>query len=245
MVFGGFAITGGSLGPVMEATRGSNTVVDAIPGVTLALTATNVGAPTSVTFNDPNTAISGAMQDLTSAFNEVIAELNKDTDAQNGDLAHDNGARSLRRAFSMLAGTIVMPDAASGAPRTLADLGLSTQRDGTFLLDSKRLEATLKSDPHGAAAIFTNGLFGVFATVDALVRKASGAADPGSLAGSLTRYTDQKTKLAADKAKLATDQEALRSRLASQLAGADSRISASHSTLSFLQSQIAAWNGKN
>ena len=227
----------------LAMTAKSNSVVDAIPGVSLALTASNTGAPTSVTFNDPVSAISTAMQDLTSALNEIVSELNKDTDAQTGDLARDGGARALRRSFSGLAGTVVMPDAATGAPRTLADLGLSTQRDGTFLLDTKRLDATLKSDPRGAAAMFTIGINGVFATIDGMIRRANASGDPGSLAGSLTRMNSQKTKVTADKTKLATDQETLRSRLANRFAGADGRIGASHSTLSFLQNQIAAWNG--
>ena len=226
----------------LAMTSKSNSVVDAIPGVTLALTATNVGAPTSVTFSDPVTAISSAMRDLTDALNEIISELNKDTDAETGDLARDSGARALRRAFSGLAGTVVMPDAAIGSPRTLSDLGLSTQRDGTFLLDAKRLEATLKADPRGAAAMFTNGINGVFATIDSMIRRANAGSDPGSLAGSLTRLNAQKTRVTAEKTKLATDQETLRSRLATRFAGADGRIGASHSTLSFLRNQIAAWN---
>jgi flagellar hook-associated protein 2 len=226
----------------LAMTSKSNSVVDAIPGVTLALTATNSGTPTSVTFSDPVSGITGAMQDLTSALNEIVTELNKDTDAETGDLARDGGARTLRRAFSALAGTVVMPGAATGAPSTLADLGLSTQRDGTFLLDSKRLTATLKADPRGAAAMFTNGINGVFATIDGMIRKANAAGDPGSLAGSLARLNTQKTKVTADKTKLATDQETLRARLANRFAGADGRIGASHSTLSFLQNQISAWN---
>lgn len=226
----------------LAMTAKSNTVVDAIPGVTLALTSTNVGTPTSVTFSDPVSTISSAMRDLTDALNEIITELNRDTDAQTGDLARDGGARSLRRSFSALAGTVVMPGAAIGAPSTLSDLGLSTQRDGTFLLDAKRLDATLKADPRGAAAMFTNGINGVFATIDGMIRKANASSDPGSLAGSLSRLNSQKTKVTADKAKLASDQETLRARLANRFAGADGRIGASHSTLSFLKNQIAAWN---
>jgi flagellar hook-associated protein 2 len=229
----------------LAMTAKSNSVVDAIPGVTLALTATNVGAPTTITFSDPVSAITSAMQDLTSALNEIVTELNKDTDAQTGDLARDGGARALRRSFSALAGTVIMPSAAAGAPNTLSDLGLSTQRDGTFLLDAKRLGATLKADPRGAAAMFTNGVNGIFATIDSMIRKANASGDPGSLAGSLTRLTAQRTKVTADKTKLNTDQEALRARLANRFAGVDGRISASHSTLSFLQNQIAAWNASN
>ena len=76
----------------------------------------------------------------------------------------------MRQALGQLAGTIVMPGAANGEPRTLADLGLATNRDGTFRLDSDRLSATLKSAPEGVAAMFTTGVNGVFATVDRFAR---------------------------------------------------------------------------
>jgi flagellar hook-associated protein 2 len=227
----------------LAMTSKSNSVVDAIPGVTLALTATNVGAATTVSFSDPVSALSGAMQDLTGALNEVVTELNKDTDALSGDLARDSGARALRRTFSSLSGTVIMPGAASGSPLTLADLGLSIQRDGSFALDTKRLDATLKADPRGAAAMFTNGVYGVFATIDGMTRRANASGDPGSLAGSLAKLAAQKTKVAADQTKLTTEQEAFRARRTNRFAATDGQISASHSTLSFLKNQIAAWNG--
>lgn len=228
----------------LAMTSASNTVTDAIPGVTLALTATNSGAPTSVTFSDPVSAISSAMADLTEALNEVAGELNNDTNAQSGELARDNGARALRQAFAALSGTIIMPNAPAGAPRTLGDLGLSTQRDGSFLLNTQRLAATLKADPQGAAAMFTNGLRGVYATIDAMARQAARAGDPGTLAGSIARYTRQKTQVGEDLAKMAEKQEALRAQFTKRFAASDSRVGGLRSTLGFLQNQIDAWNAQ-
>ena len=228
----------------LAMTSASNTVIDAIPGVTLALTATNSGAPTSVTFSDPVSAISTAMADLTEALNEVAGALNNDTNAQSGELARDSGARALRHGFAALSGTIVMPNAPAGAPRTLGDLGLSTQRDGSFLLDTRRLAATLKADPNGAAAMFTNGLRGVYATIDAMARQVAKAGDPGTLAGSIARYTRQKSQVGEDLAKMAEKQEALRAQFTRRFAASDSRVGGLRSTLGFLQNQIDAWNAQ-
>ncbi len=228
----------------LAMTAPGNTVSDAIPGVTLALTTTNSGAPTKVTFANPATAITSAMQDLTAALNEVGAAVNAATDPKSGDLARDSGAQALRRSLAGLAGTVIMPLSPESAPRTLADLGLSTQRDGSFLLDTKRLAATLAADPNGAAAMFTTGLNGVYATIDATVRRANVAGDPGSLAGSIARYAGQKTRITADQTKLTEQMEALRTRMVQRFAVTDSRVGASKSTLSFLQGQIAAWNAK-
>lgn len=223
----------------------SNTIADIVPGLSLTLTATNIGAPTTVRFSDPGTAVTAFMTDLTSALNELIAELNKDVDPQSGELSRDTGARALRRALSGLAGSIIIPGAVTGQPATLADLGLATNRDGTFRLDGARLAATSKASPAGVSALLTNGIFGVFATLDKIGRAVASPTDPGTLAGSLRRLAEQKTKLAAEKTDLSAAQEKLRSQMITRFAGTDSRVGASRATLSFLQNQIAAWNAKS
>jgi flagellar hook-associated protein 2 len=222
----------------------SNTVSEAIPGVTLKLTGTNAGAPTKVTFTDTSAALSTTMSDLTGVLNEIAAALKTATDPVSGDLRSDSGARALKKAFGQLAGTTVMPNA-TGTAKTLADLGLSTQRDGTFVLDTSRLKATLASDPDGVAAMFTTGLYGVYATVDKLNRSASSATDPGSLGGSISRFTKQLAQVKEDQTDITAKQDTLRANLTARFAVSDSNISASKSTLTFLQNQIDAWNNSN
>ncbi|MDE8651121.1 flagellar filament capping protein FliD [Novosphingobium album (ex Liu et al. 2023)] len=225
----------------LSMTAGSNTVSEAIPGVKLNLTATNAGSPTTVSFADPSATITSAMSDLVSALNEIAGAVKIATDPLTGDLRSDGGARKLRNDLSRLAGTTIMPNA-TGAAKTLADLGVSTQRDGTFTLDTARLAATMAKDPDGVAAMFTTGLYGVYSSVDKLYRGASSTTDPGSLGGSISRYTSQLKQVAEDQTSLADDQEKLRASLAARFAVSENRVSASKSTLSFLQNQIAAWN---
>lgn len=222
-----------------------NALSEIVPGLNLRLTGKNPGSPTQISFSDASSAVTTFMQDLTSALNELVATLNADVDPKNGDLARDDGARSLRRAMSQLAGTVVMPGAAAGQPRTLADLGLATERGGTFRLDTTRLAATLNSAPAAVSAMFTTGFDGVYATLDKLGRTMSAASDPGSLAGSLARLTKQQTELATEKTELADKQEKLRQQLTARFARVDTRVSASQSTLTFLKAQIAAWNNTN
>jgi len=226
----------------LPMTSASNTISEAIPGVKLKLTATNIGAPTTVSFSDPTSSIAGTMQDLTDALNEVMAELNAAT-AIGGDLANDSGARALKRNLAQLAGSVIMPGA-TGAARTLADIGVKTERDGTFSLDTARLNATIASDPEGVAAMFTNGINGVFATIDKIQRTSSSSADPGSLGGSISRYTKQLQQISEDQADLTEKQETLRQQLVSRFAVSENRIASSKSTLTFLQNQIDAWNNQ-
>jgi flagellar hook-associated protein 2 len=227
----------------LSMTAKSNSVTDVIPGVKLQLAATNTGSPTKVTFSDPTSSIASSMQDLTDALNEVMSALNSATGI-GGDLANDGGARALKRSLGGLAGSIIIPGA-TGAARTLADLGLKTQRDGSFTLDTKRLDATIEADPEGVAAMFTNGIYGVFASVDKIYRSASSSTDTGSLGGSINRYTKQLKQVSEDQTDLADKQEALRARLASQFTVSENRVGASKSTLTMLQNQIAQWNKSN
>jgi len=229
----------------LAMTSASNTVSDVAPGLNLQLTGTNPGAATTIRFGDPSASVTTFMQDFTAALNELVGELNTATDPVNGDLARDPGARGLRKALTQLAGSVIMTGAANGEPRSLADLGLATNRDGTFRLDGARLTATLKASPEGVSAMFTTGLRGVYATIDKLARNASTSTDPGSLGGSVSRYSALKTKLAAEKTELADDQEKLRANMMTRFAGVDSRVGASRATLTFLQNQIDAWNSKN
>lgn len=223
----------------------TNTTGEIAPGLSLTLTGTNPGAPTLISFASIDGAVSGAMQDLVGALNTIAAALREATDPKSGDLATDPGARELRRQFAALAGSNLMPGAAEGTPRSLADLGMATERDGSFRLDTARLAKAIKDDPAAVAAMFTTGIVGIYAAFDRLSRNTSVAGNPGTLGGSLARFTAQKTQTAAELTKLADQQERLRATMVARFAAVDSRVSASRSTLSFLQNQIDAWNAKS
>lgn len=138
-----------------------------------------------------------------------------------------------------------MPGAAEGEPSTLADLGLAVNRDGTFRLDGARLQTTLASKPAAAAAMFTTGLFGVYATVDSLSRAVSTRSDPSSLGGSIERYTSQMERLDERLSRIAEQQDRLREQLTREFTWADRSVSSSQSTLSFIKNQIEAWNARD
>jgi len=229
----------------LAMTSPSNATAQVAPGLALTLTGTNAGAPTQIAFGEPGANLASAMEDFVAALNEVVGQLRTATDPLTGDLARDPGARSLQRALSQLGSTVIMPSAADGEPRTLADLGLATQRDGSFVLDTARLQAVLASNPSGVAAMFTPGLNGVYGTLDRISRNAASTGDPGSLGGSIARYQAQSSQVSEDTADLADKQEALRASLTARFAKADTQIGASQSTLSFLKAQIDAWNSSS
>jgi flagellar hook-associated protein 2 len=222
----------------------SNTVTGLPEGMTLNLTSTNIGAPTTIEFANDTTAISDLMTDLVAALNDIARLLDETAAAQGGTLGNDPGARELKRDLGRLSSLVVMPTAAEGEPATLGDLGLSINRDGSFRLDTARLNAALAASPEGTAAMFTTGVFGVFATIDNLVRDNTLLSDPGSLGGSIARYEAQVERNDARLERIAESQENLRLRLTRDLTRAEQRIAASQSTLTFLEQQIEAFNSQ-
>ncbi len=216
----------------------SNTIADLPEGLTFELTSTNAGSPTDISFNTDNAAITSVMSDFVEALNEVATLLNEEAAALGGTLANDPGARALRRDLQTLTSETVIPNADADEPSTLADLGLSINQDGTFSLDTARLNATLAANPEATAAMFTTGAFGVFATFDSLARENTLSSDPGSLGGSLERYQDLIDTNNERLEDIAEDQEALRARLTSDFVAAEQRISSSQSTLDFLRLQF-------
>lgn len=219
-----------------------NTVANAAPGLSLTLTGTNPGQPTTVSFSDPTSNIGSAMTDLVSALNSVMGQFKEALDPASGGLAQDPATRAARARLLQLTSTTVMPNATGTDPKTLSDLGMSIDKNGNFTLDNTRLSNALAANPKGVAAMFTTGLYGVYATVDGLTRNLTSSGTAGSIGGAIDKYTKLKSTLADQRSQLVAQQDKVRSRLVSQYASANSLVAGSKSTLTYLQNQIAAWN---
>ncbi len=226
-------------------TSPTNRVTGLPGGFTLDLTGTNIGAPTTLSFGTSAAAITSLMDDFVSALNDIVGQIADVAAPLGGELGNDPGARELRRDLAGLSARIVMPGATGDEPRTLADLGLALNRDGTFRLDSARLNRALETTPDAVAAMFTTGVSGVFATMDRFARENSSVTDPGTLGGSVRRY---ETQLAASTERLtaiAEQQESLRERLTRQFTASERRVAASQSTLAFLRQQVDIWSNRD
>jgi flagellar hook-associated protein 2 len=229
----------------VERTSPTNRVTGLPGGFILNLTATNTGAPTSLSFASNTDAIASVMNDFVAALNDIVSQIADVAAPIGGELGNDPGARELRRDLAGLAGRIVMPGAADGEPRTLADLGLALNRDGSLRLDSARLTRSLATSPDAVAAMFTTGVSGVFATMDRFARETSLVSDPGSLGGSLKRFETQQTASDERLAKIAQQQEELRERLTREFTASERRVAASQSTLAFLRQQVDIWSNSD
>lgn len=226
-------------------TSPTNRVTGLPGGFTLDLTATNTGAATTLSFGTSTAAMTSVMEDFVAALNDIVGQLNDLAAPVGGELGNDPGAREFRRDLAGLSSRVVMPGAPAGEPRTLADLGLALNRDGSFKLDTDRLTRALDTAPDAVAAMFTTGVSGVFSTMDRFARENSLTTDPVSLGGSLSRY--EKQLVASDErlSKIAEQQEVLRERLTREFTASERRVAASQSTLAFLRQQVDIWSNSD
>ena len=222
--------------------RPSNTVGDLVAGVTLQLNAVSI-VPVSLTSTAPTDALTQAVNDVVTTYNEVLAAITEQTDPITGNLRADPAATSLLRSLKALTSKPLVGGAIAGLPRTLSELGVATNTDGTLRVDATLLAKQLAAYPDTVESMFapsgTNAL-GLSATLTALTTSATSTLT--GLGASTTRYTAAEADVAKQQDKV-TDQSAqLTTRLTQQYASMNARVSAYKSTQTFLTNQIAAWN---
>lgn len=133
--------------------KSSNSFSDVIPGVKIDLQSAAPNTSVTLGASRPTAAITQAVSDFVSAYNEMKTTLNKMTDAKTGSLRGDNGIRELVRRLGQLPST-ALTYASDGSPTTLAEIGVSTNQDGSLSLNSGRLSTIMSSSPDAVEAMF-------------------------------------------------------------------------------------------
>jgi flagellar hook-associated protein 2 len=144
----------------VSVTSPSNTVTDAIPGVTFQLLSTTA-SPVQVQITNDNTDIGTAMSDFVTAYNAVANDIN----TQEGNDSSGNpeplyGSPTIALLQSSLTGAL-FAGSASGTINNITQLGLSINNDGTLTLDSNTLDSELNSNFSDVTGFLQNtGCFG-------------------------------------------------------------------------------------
>jgi flagellar hook-associated protein 2 len=161
----------------------TNQISTAIQGVTLNLTKTNIGEPTSVTISRDTGSVTSAVEGFVKAYNDLSATIKELTayDAKSktaGVLLGDSVVRSIQSQVRGVLNTAIRD--LNGDNTTLSSVGVSFQRDGTLKLDSGKLSTAVNSDPTRVAGLFAS----IGKAEDSLVRYTSATSStlPGSYA---------------------------------------------------------------
>ncbi len=221
--------------------RSTNSVTDLIDGVKLDLVTAAPGTIVNLGSSTPTDNIRSSVNDLVAAFNSLQATVKAQTNATTGALFNDPATRSLQQSLRRLTLTPLATPAATGAPSTLADIGISTNRDGTLSVNAARLTTVLTDYPDAVEALFRNGTGaaggGIAAAFQAIADQVTDTTF--GLGASEARYSKQQTAIADARTKAASDAAVVKTRLTKQFSGSDARIAAYKSTQSFLTQQFA------
>jgi flagellar hook-associated protein 2 len=230
----------------------SNEVTTAIPFLRIDLNKAAPGTMVTLATNQPTSSMSQLVQDYVSAYNTLKTALNtamapasSDSSSGAGLLSGDNGVRDMSNRLAKLANTALSPD---GAYRTLADLGVSTNRDGTLKVDTTRLNAAIAADPEGVTQLLNPtvpdsthpGVAGALKSVTDYL-----SADSGPLATSSTTYDKLKTALDKDLEKLDEQMTNYQDRLTQTYSAMQTRLLALKATQTYLTQQISVWTNSN
>lgn len=178
-------------------TKSSNTVTDAIHGVTLNLSKVGTSA-TTLSISQDTAGTTSAVQSFITAYNAASKALSDASayDAKSKTAAPLQGNASVlmmqRQMRSMLGKALSNP---SGGLSTLSDIGVSFQRDGTLSLDSAKLAKVLADPTKDVSTLFA----AVGKATDSLttVTSSSTKTQPGSYALNVTQIATRGTGTSA------------------------------------------------
>ncbi|WP_267434277.1 flagellar filament capping protein FliD [Sphingomonas sp. GM_Shp_1] len=222
--------------------RASNTVSDLVSGVTMTLNAVST-TPVSLTGTRPTAALTSVVSDFVATFNDKITELNKELNPQTGDLRSNLAARTLSQSLGRLTTSKIVPgDASTPGPKTLADLGVGTNKDGTLKVDTARLAQVMAQYPDAVEQMFQSSgdnLVGLSAQLNSIQLAATSTLyGLGATAQQLSR--DQSANALAQ-SDLADDQSATQDRMTAQFSAMNARVSSYKSVQNFMDQQVKMW----
>ncbi len=141
----------------LDILSSSNTVNTALKGLTLNLLQAQPGKIVNVGINQNNDDIAKAVDGFIKGFNDLIKIVNPLTgfDAatkKGGLLQGDSTVGSAMAQLRSELGNII--SGLNGSAKSLADIGITTQKDGTLTLNSAKLNSQLASNRSGVTAVF-------------------------------------------------------------------------------------------
>lgn len=141
----------------IAVSKASNTVTDAIKGVTLNLNQTNVGSPVKIGLAKDTTSVTNQITAFVDAYNTLATAVNKQTsyNATTKTAGTLNGDASARSILTNIRAELGKAVGGSGL-KTLSDIGITFQRDGTLKLEKPdKLKSALETNFTGVSNLFS------------------------------------------------------------------------------------------
>lgn len=229
----------------VEYNRPTNTVSDIVPGVALTLKKAEIGVVVSLGSARPADALKQTISDFVTVFNQLQASLKE----ARGSVGGAGNLRALDRQLTALVGKALTGNAGINS---LSDIGIKTDRNGTLVLDTAKLDAALASEPDAVEALFNPPRDAARTTQTdpglafALDEIRDAAIAPGGMLESLGKTLQaEASALAKNRERMEAREDAYRARLEKQYSTLDARLSAFKATQAYLEQQIKLWSNEN
>ncbi|MHB1077008.1 flagellar filament capping protein FliD [Thiobacillus sp.] len=222
-------------------TSASNTVSEAIQGVTLTLTNTTA-TPASLTVARDTTAINTAASGFVDAYNALASQIkSRSAYATNGSaggaLAGDGTLRVMQ---DQLRGIFNTP-ASGGTLTSLAEVGIAFQKDGSLSLDSSKLNNAISANFSDVTNLFSSSTG--FAT--RLTDWAQSTLSPGGLIDTRTQSLNKYVQDRNDEIdRLENQMTALQKKYTAEYTNLNLLLSRMNSTSTYLTQQLGSTSSK-
>lgn len=226
-------------------TSSTNTVADAVPGITLNLLTETTTAAT-ITVGDDTAAVKTRLEAFQAAFNKAattLAELTKyDAVAKKGAaLQGDSTAVGLQ---SVLRSMVGANGPAGNAFGRLSDVGLELQRDGTLTVNATKLNKALTNLPElntfFTASTGNSATDGMARRFNTFIQQANGV--DGNVSGRSKALQSSITRNTKDQESMNLRLTQRQANLYAQYNALDTKMGTLSSMSSFITQQVAQWN---
>ena len=146
----------------IQLTRQTNTVTDAVVGLTLTLRQGSQTSKTTLTVGIDTSTISATVQNVISNYNTLMHDYtaaSKATKDSKGGvipaaLSNDSTARGMISRIQSLMRGVPAGMPASGTYKSIGDLGITANSDGTLSMDTNAFSKALSNNPQAAKQVF-------------------------------------------------------------------------------------------
>lgn len=234
----------------VEQHYASNTVDTAIANLRIDLNKAAPGTTVTLASTEPTTSLRDLMVEFVNAYNTLLKGLNAATStgadsSSAGVLNGEASIRDMRRQLSAMTSTAL---SATGAYKTLSDIGVATNRDGTLKLNTDTLDKAIAADPAAITQLLnpavssatTPGLAGLMDSVRDTIQQ-----NDGTFVQAQAKYKALAETLTEQLEKLDTQMANYEAQLTSVYSKMETRLTALKATQSYLDQQIEIWNNSD
>jgi flagellar hook-associated protein 2 len=218
----------------------TNTITDAIDGVSITVLDAEPGEIFTLTIANDVSATTGRIKTFVDQYNalaKTIAALRgyEPATKKAGPLLGDSMLRGIESELrTKLTDTV---GGLSGPYQSLASLGITTEKDGTLKLDAAKLDTAIKSNYDGVAALFSSATGVASRLSDALTPRLAADAE---LDVRSKRLSQKSVELQKTQATLEARMLKVEARYRAQFTALDSLLSKLQGESSFLTQQLSS-----